>query len=192
MCNVSICTGYSAVQCEPDDLSLACQIWCRGDGWGNGSECVSTLDTQNRPNGFMPTSGVRLRAGFSCAQMRGYCDQGGECVVVESEDKLAELEDRLKQALNAKAVWNWIKSNWLRSAGILLGVVALGFLLYRTRRRKPKRSRGGEYDPLLDSGEGNSPAPGSGGRGSNATGDAQKPSNLKRKGTVFENANSKF
>lgn len=34
-CNVSICTGYAAVQCDPDDVSLACQIWCSGKG------CVS-------------------------------------------------------------------------------------------------------------------------------------------------------
>lgn len=44
--------------------------------WGNGSECISTLDEENRPDGFMPTSGVRLRAGFSCARMQGVLVRG--------------------------------------------------------------------------------------------------------------------
>lgn len=40
------------------------------------------------------------------------------------------------------------------TGGILAGFVVLCILLYTTRRRKHKRARSGEYDPLLGNEEG--------------------------------------
>ena len=81
--SISVVSGIGA-QCELTDEE-SCSIGCIGAGWGNGSQCISTYDTVRRSARWTAEMGrgVRLPAGFPCADYEGYCDQENECISVQ-------------------------------------------------------------------------------------------------------------
>ena len=67
-CNVSRCRIFGAWPCEAPHAP--CALSCKGSGWGNGSECVSTFNTTARH--VNQTWGVHYSAGQVCDGMKGY------------------------------------------------------------------------------------------------------------------------
>lgn len=134
LCNASICTAYGAVECELPELKQACHIACQGSGFGDGTQCVSTFETDKTPDGLNATS---LGAGFPCANLTGYCDADNVCRTVESEDALRELEDLLKN-LDQDTIMAWIRDNPATFGGIMAAMVVVCVALYVTRRRPTK------------------------------------------------------
>mmetsp|Transcript_28356 Transcript_28356/g.84904 ORF Transcript_28356/g.84904 Transcript_28356/m.84904 type:complete len:681 (+) Transcript_28356:240-2282(+) len=191
VCNASICVAYGAEQCDLPEMELACQIACQGAGWGNGSECISTFDDR-KPEEL--NRSLSLGAGFPCADFQGYCDRSNYCQIVESEDALKELEDLLKN-VNREAILGWIRSNPALFGGIVGGTVIIAIALYVTRRRiKPFNP---EYEPLLDGPREPEAAATRGATAGASASSGPKPKKKgiqrnNRKGTIFENANTKF
>lgn len=174
-CSVSICEQFGGVDCELPPPK-GCNLACNGTGWGDGVTCTDSFDEKNRPENF--TGGVVLPSGSTCQGYEGYCDPGGECVTIDSEDLIERLKDLFKK-FNAKGVWDWIAEDWARSGGILGGIVVLCAAFYCTRRRSKKK---GSYTNLeYDSEDEEATDYGSGSK-----------SQLRRKGTVFNNAKQKF
>jgi hypothetical protein len=73
------------------------QVACKGAGWGNGSECISTFDAVNRHTNL--TYGIFLLGGVPCqkyailgcsfsslvSSFQGYCNGNGKCVTVNTQ-----------------------------------------------------------------------------------------------------------
>lgn len=177
-CSVSICEYFGAADCELP-APKGCELACNGTGWGDNVTCVSSFDEDNRPADF--PGGVQLPSGSTCQGFEGYCDPGGECVTVSSEDLLERLKDIFKR-FNTSAILNWITEDWMRSGGILGGIVVLCAALYCTKRKQKKGKTGyAEMDGTYDSDDEEATDYGSGSK-----------SQLRRKGTVFQNAKQKF
>ena len=181
-CNVSICEKYNGVECELELLEDACELACVGPTWGNGT-CTSTFSDDRDP-GF-PEGGRFLPSGSTCKDYEGYCDEGSQCVVVDSEALLDRLADYFS-GIDANAVWAWISSDWVRSGGILGATVVLVSALYMTRRRN---TNFGYVN--LDDAEENLLSPEDVARHYGGT-EGEDASNIRRQGTVFQNTKSKF
>lgn len=186
-CNESICTLYEAAQCELADEE-SCSIGCRGQGWGNGTQCISTYDTERRSVRWSEVMGrgVRLPAGFPCADYEGYCNQDNECIFVQSGDLLDDLENKLRGAADPNAIWAWITEDWPRAGGVLAAIILVFVLAFYSRRKVKKNP---EYQRLLDEHDAqNDPdviaGKGIAGKGSGVAREKNR--------TIFKNANSRF
>jgi len=80
VCNTSVCTLTSAAQCKSGVTEEACALSCIGSGWGNGSVCVSSFDTDRR--NANQQYGVHVTEGNTCDSSRGYCNTAGVCLSV--------------------------------------------------------------------------------------------------------------
>lgn len=60
----------------------------------------------------------------------GYCNKNGQCVTVNSQDVLNELED-LVNSISAKGAWKWITSNWPYAAAAagVVGIIVVGLVV---------------------------------------------------------------
>eukprot|EP00039_Didymoeca_costata_P027223 m.17835 g.17835 ORF g.17835 m.17835 type:complete len:758 (+) comp6124_c0_seq1:142-2415(+) len=171
-CNVSICKQYGGEPCEIEGSE--CDVACIGEGWGDGQTCISSFNEDERPEGF--PGGKSNPAGSTCKNYEGYCDEGGECVIVDSEQVLDRLK-KLLSGIDANKVWEWIKSDWVRSGGILAGFIVLLVALYATRRRVKYKYKSLDDDDMDNK---------------TALLAANSPKKrFRRTGTVFQNANSK-
>ena len=158
-CTLSVCETYDGVDCTAE--LTTCEVGCRGAGWGNGTQCISTYDIDNRPAGWdmaLLGDGISALPGDPCANFQGYCNQQLQCVEVRSQDLLDELQAYLDN-LSFGKIWAWISDDWARSIGILAAIVVVCIGLYMTRQRtnfrellSPTKSRSGEYEPLQQGG----------------------------------------
>jgi hypothetical protein len=64
----------------------------------------------------------------------GYCDKEGQCVTVDSNDLLDEL-DKFLNGLSPKNAWKWVKEHWPYALAILAGIIFLTVGLVCTRQR---------------------------------------------------------
>jgi hypothetical protein len=100
--------------CVDEHLSFASRCFRSADGM---------LDVCGHQRAGFP-GGVVNPSGSTCDGFQGYCDQGGECVTIESEKLLDRLRGILRN-LDFGKVWKWITDDWLRSGGILVGLLKL-------------------------------------------------------------------
>jgi hypothetical protein len=56
----------------------------------------------------------------------GYCNPKGQCISVDSQDLINELDDLLNN-LSAKKAWAWLVNNWPYALGALAGLLLLAF-----------------------------------------------------------------
>ncbi|EGD75708.1 hypothetical protein PTSG_07825 [Salpingoeca rosetta] len=154
-CAASICSLTGADECRlggRDD----CWVACRGAGWGDGSECVSTnAKHTTKPENFSnPRS---LPPNSPCDDYNGYCDAGGNCITLNNNGILDEL-DRFLKGLSWSRAWGWIKGNWqwlLLGIGALIALIALLVVTkprmkVRRKRRRRRRSYDFDYDDDYD------------------------------------------
>eukprot|EP00039_Didymoeca_costata_P027817 m.19246 g.19246 ORF g.19246 m.19246 type:complete len:758 (+) comp6522_c0_seq1:69-2342(+) len=85
-CLSFICENYfGASQCGlPGDAS--CELGCKGNGWGNGEECVSTFPYSGFKRPYEVGEGRYLPAGTPCRGYNGICDANGKCRDVNQVD----------------------------------------------------------------------------------------------------------
>lgn len=136
MCNTWLCTVYGAARCVP--RTEDCALYCVGDGWGNGTECVSTFDTEQRHPSVEGT-GVYLGEGATCDDYRGYCSRDGRCHTVGSDTA----------GMWAKGGLFFRKYGWMLFVGC--GVLVTMHYGFRRMYRVPRR-KAGDYD-MLDNDE---------------------------------------
>lgn len=76
---------------------------------------------------------------------QGYCNQRGQCITVDSQDLLNEL-DKILDGLSPRSAWNWIKQHWPYAFAALGGIVLLtvGLVCTRHRGRAVLTEPGGE------------------------------------------------
>eukprot|EP00041_Stephanoeca_diplocostata_P000867 m.17478 g.17478 ORF g.17478 m.17478 type:complete len:898 (+) comp11236_c0_seq2:234-2927(+) len=130
LCNTSRCALTGATRCVRDDAS--CQLACKGDGWGNGKNCISTFWSKKRH--VNQTWGVNLASGHTCNNNSGYCTSSGTCQVVG--DDLAK-----RWATQGKAFmisWWWV---------LCIGIVG-AYLVHLVVRRIHRVRRQRAYQPL--------------------------------------------
>jgi len=139
VCHKFVCQLYGAVQCGLSHPH-SCELGCRGDGWGDGSECVSTFDSSKTPDGF---NGGRLYVpGTPCRKNLGRCDKSGMCVTVATDDGRRAARDRATE---------FVAHNWMAITGGVGGtlILLLVALHYRQHRITVHKCRESERAYLL-------------------------------------------
>eukprot|EP00038_Savillea_parva_P005852 m.160320 g.160320 ORF g.160320 m.160320 type:complete len:827 (+) comp11930_c0_seq1:1761-4241(+) len=110
VCHKYVCELYGATQCglmHPH----SCELGCRGSGFGDGTECVSTFDTSKTPSGF--GGGRFYVAGTPCRRNLGRCDSGGTCVTIDQADGMRA----------GAGASRFVAENWMAIVGSVAGVV---------------------------------------------------------------------
>lgn len=125
VCNMSRCGLTGSAAC--DSPSAPCALACKGSGWGNGSECVSTFDGGNRHTN--QTWGINYEAGHTCNDLMGYCTSGGVCQQVGSD-----LQRKWSQAGT-----EFVKAYWWAFLLVIGAGVLLQFVVMRLHRMKRHR-----------------------------------------------------
>lgn len=138
VCHKFVCELYGGVQCGLSHPH-SCELGCRGDGWGNGNECISTFDSSNTPAGFV--GGRYYVAGTPCRKNYGRCDSNGECITIDTSDGV--------RARSPSQIF--VENNWLPiTAGVSVTlVVILALLHYRQYRIAQAKWRESERAYLL-------------------------------------------
>eukprot|EP00039_Didymoeca_costata_P023436 m.7120 g.7120 ORF g.7120 m.7120 type:complete len:843 (-) comp3648_c0_seq2:51-2579(-) len=131
-CSEWMCNLTGAERCSP--MAHGCGLSCIGNGWGDGTECISSFDKDNRPSSIN-ASGLYLGEGTPCDEYRGYCSARGHCYSVGSD-----LASRFRQGGSRFfARWGWT---------IFVGTLAVLLLQYGLRRiYRVKRLEGYEMIP---------------------------------------------
>ena len=138
-CNVSRCALFGAKPC--DAVDSPCALACKGSGWGNGSECVSTFNTTARH--VNQTWGVHYSSGHVCDGLQGYCTSTGSCQRVGSD----------MERSFASAAHSYIKAYWWAMLLTIVAFVGLQVVVMRLHRMKRRRG----YESLDDDGSGRWP-----------------------------------
>lgn len=133
VCNMSRCALTGSTQC--DAPSAPCQLGCMGNGWGNGSECISTFDVANRHPS--QTWGINFEAGHVCNDMTGYCNAHGSCQQVGSD---------LERKWSAAGA-HFVRHYWWAIIMSVIALIGLQFVVMRIHRMKRRHG----YESLDDS-----------------------------------------
>jgi hypothetical protein len=135
-CNVSRCALFGAKSC--DAVTAPCALACKGSGWGNGYECVSSFNTTARHKN--QTWGVHYSSGHVCDGLQGYCTSSGACQRVGSD---------MEQSW-ASAAHTYVKAYWWAILLTIVGFVGLQVVVMRLHRMKRRRG----YESLDDGASG--------------------------------------
>jgi hypothetical protein len=127
-CSKYVCELYGAVQCGlASDQS--CELGCRGQGWGDGFECVSTFDSSKRPSGFV--GGRHYVPGTPCRKNLGRCNVNGDCVAVDTADGVSQSPSSMTIVNeNAMTIFLCI------AGGILFVLVVMHWRQHRALKKK--------------------------------------------------------
>jgi len=142
VCHTFVCELYGGEQCGLPHPN-SCTLGCRGPGWGNGEECVSTFDVSKPPANF--SEGRLLTPGTPCRMNLGRCDEMGSCVTVATDDGLdAET--------NGQTAETFFNRHWQGIIGGCAGatIVVLAALHYREHILIKRKWRESERAYLLE------------------------------------------